>query len=64
MSLLKLRGEGGTNHLGRGRLVAIPNGEASVEQALVHKLAVAICDGLIHPLTIGNRPLPGTGNTA
>ena len=35
-----------------------------MKQALVHQFAVAISNGLIHPLAIVNRPLPGAWNTA
>mgnify|MGYP006243858613 CR=1 FL=1 len=62
MSLLKRGGEGGTDDLGRSRLVAITNGEARVQQALIDQLAVTAGDGLIHPGAVGDRPLTGAGN--
>ena len=64
MSLRKLRVERGTDDLGRSRLVAVANSETSVEQALINESCVAIGDGTVHPLAIGDGPFPSTGHAA
>ena len=64
VSLRKLRVKRGTDDLGRSRLVAVANGETSVEQTLINESCVAIGDGLVHPLAIGDGPFPSTGHTA
>ena len=64
MSLRKLRVERGTDDLCRSRLVAVANGETSVEQTLINESCVAIGDGLVHPLAISDGPFPSTGHAA